>query len=158
MARTAEAARIIGRHVPVVPSVVWRFDEDLIRWAAWLKDSDAEAVAVDLGTLTAGAAWSWGVRGLARLGELLAPNVPKLLANGPSRVDRIKDLIEAWPGQVVPMSQRPWHLARHGRALNDDLSDSKDVSLTAAELMRINADTFERTVRSLIANARRMAA
>jgi hypothetical protein len=158
IARTAEAARIIARHVPVVPSVVWRFDDDLLRWAAWLKQSGAEAVAVDLGTLKARAAWSWGLRGLAQLGELLAPNVPTLLANGPSTLSRMTDVIEAWPGVVVPMSQRPWQLARHGRALNDDFSHSKDVSLTATELMQINADMFERTVQSLIRQARRAAA
>lgn len=158
MARTAEIARIIGRQVPIVPSVVWRFDEDLIRWAAWLKQSGAEAVAVDLGTLKARTAWSWGVRGLAQLGQLLAPNVPKLIANGPSTLPRIMDVIKAWPGIVVPMSQRPWQLARHGRALNDDFTASKDLSLTAAELMQINVDTFERIVRSLLRVAARAAA
>jgi hypothetical protein len=158
IARTAEVARIVGHHVPVVPSVVWRFDEDLVRWAAWLTESDAEAVSVDLGSLRAKAAWRWGVRGLARLGDLLAPNVPKLLANGPSTLDRIMEVIDAWPGVVVPMSQRPWQLARHGLALNDDFSISKDFSLTMAELMQINVDMFDRTVRSLVRHACRVAA
>lgn len=158
MAKTAEAARIIGHDVPVVPSVVWRFEDDLIRWAAWLVEGDTEALAVDLGTLESRGEWSWGIRGLARLGELLRQNTPTLFANGPSTLARIAEVIGVWPGTVVPMSQHPWHLARHGLALENDLSASKDRTLTAAELVQINADSFDQAVRSLTRHARKVAA
>jgi hypothetical protein len=146
MAKTAEAARLIGQHVPVVPSVVWRFDDDLVRWAAWLVEGGAEAIAVDLGSLETRAEWSWGVRGLAQLGELLRQNPPSLFANGPSTLPRITDVVGVWPGAVVPMSQRPWQLARHGFALEEDLTAAKDCALGAAELAEINIETFDRVV------------
>ena len=149
MAKTAEAARVLGQRLPVVPSVVWRFERDLDRWAAWIIEEGAEAISVDLGSLRALAGWAWGIRGIARLGELLGANCPKLLANGPSTTSRIGQVVRAWPGVVVPMSQHPWQTARNGRKLNDDLTASPAPRFDTERLTHINADVFDTAVRSL---------
>jgi hypothetical protein len=153
MARTAEAATVLNDHVPVVPSIVWRFSEDLQRWASWLKQSGAKATCVDLGTLRTRSALSWALDAIVELGELLGRSVPTLLVNGPSTPDRLHDVFAAWPGRVVPMSQHPWQLAQHGKLLNDELSASPAPGIHVNELAVLNADTFDRFVRRIAARS-----
>lgn len=147
MAKTAEAARVLAGYMPVVPSVVWRFREDLNRWAGWMRVSGPAAISMDLGTLRSGRAWSWATSSIEHLGELVKDDAPRLLINGPSTLSRIADVMRAWPGAVTAMSQHPFQAARHGRRLNDDLSVSLAPAIDVEELAIRNCDVFHAAVR-----------
>jgi hypothetical protein len=142
MARSAAFAARIARSVPTIPSVVWRHDSDLYRWADWLSVTGATAVAVDLGTLRPGY-WEWRMRGIALLGRIFESSsvMPHLVANGPSTIARMTELKTRWPGGITFASQRPWMLAMNGRLLDSDLQEHPSEG-DRSDLARANRGTF----------------
>jgi hypothetical protein len=152
MARSAWFAAELSRNVPAIPSLVWRNERDLDRWAAWLLETGPEAVAVDLGTARAASSWSWALGGIAYLAERVAIGSGlRLVVNGPSTVDRLLAVREAWNSDLTFASQNPWHLAQGGKRLLATLSDTSD-DRPRAELEDLNRETFERVAKRIVGN------
>lgn len=151
MARSAAVARILARHVPTIPCVVWRTGRDLSRWAEWLTTTRPSAVAVDLQTLRSEAGWAWAMAGIERLAELLVCPLPRLVANGPSTLARVRAVGTAWAGPVTILSQNPWQKAISGQRLAADLSDRPAAAaVTTDELLAANLGTFEGVVAAVL--------
>lgn len=153
MARSAYFARLLARSVVAVPTVVWRYPEDLDRWAAWLSDSDCHGVCLDLALRSPGAQ-QWGIEGVRRLADALVARggaVPRLLALGPSNVERMRPVAEAWPGQLTFLSQEPWWAAHGDRLLAADLSYTRNERrLSVESLLEANAATFASALAVLV--------
>jgi hypothetical protein len=91
--------------------------------------------------------WEWHLQGVALLGEFFGPNVPRLLAYGPSTLTRMQDIFDAWPGDVTFASQLPWRLAVGGQRLTESLDRIRvadDVSID--ELILKNVTSFASSV------------
>ena len=144
--------RVLSRHLPTVPSVIWKTHRDLQRWADWIEATGAQAVAVDLGTFRRPWEWSFASDGVSELDEELArrSSVVRLFINGPSSIERLVELRSAWRGPMTFMSQHPWLVAQHGRILNDRLEEDQAVDAPFEELLRFNRQSFDRAVDSVI--------
>jgi len=123
MALSTHIAALIGRFVAVAPTVVWRNDHDLHRWAAWIGQERIGTIAIDLGTLRPDRLWHWGMGGLTCLSTELQRHgwSAHLVVNGPSTLKRLCDVRASWSGGLTFASQTPWHLAQGGKRLLDDL-------------------------------------
>lgn len=154
MARSAHFAATLARMVPTIPSVVWRHDHDLSRWAGWISATGATAIAVDLGTLRRRGYWEWGLEGIAVLGNLFESldAVPHLVVNGPFTVPRMTAVTRRWPGGLTFASQRPWQLAMSGRLIDADLQDYPTDS-DRDDLAHANRRTFDAVVRLVVSGA-----
>lgn len=124
MTRSAWFAAAVARHLPAVPTVVWRTTRDLKRWAGWITNENLAVVAVHLGWARGDGVWRWAVSGIADLSRFLgeAGGRVHLLVNGPSTVARMEAVRAAWPGGLTFASQQPWHLAQAGKGLDEDLN------------------------------------
>lgn len=150
VARSARFACELGRGVPTVPTVVWRHERDLDRWAAWISATRASAISVDLGTARSPARWSWALRGIDHLAMNIGSEARlRLIANGPSTVERLVALREVWRSDLTFASQHPWHLAQGGKRLLDDLSGVRD-DADRSELEEVNRNTFARIAARVI--------
>ncbi len=158
MARSAEFARVLARHLPTVPCVVWRHaDPDLERWARWLTSTECGTIAVDFQTHREEREWNWGVTGLSHLVGLLDEPLPRLVVNGPSALSRIRTVAGTWPGPVTILSQNPWQKAQQGWALDSSLDAHEVPELEKDELVAINVRAFRDAVASLLGPRDRIA-
>jgi hypothetical protein len=147
MARSAEFARILARHLPTVPCVVWRFaDPDLLRWADWLTATGCTALAVDLQTHREDSEWGWAIEGISYLAAILPTPLPRLVANGPSSVTRIRDTVAAWRGPVTILSQNPWQKAQQGWVLDSELNAYEAPEYSRDDLLQMNIGAFKQGV------------
>lgn len=157
MARSAEFARTLSRYVPTVPTVVWQYPGDLDRWADWIAEYDAPSICMDL-ALRPGREQRWGIAGVMHLAARLShlqPELPRLLAHGPSTADRISAVAEAWPGEITFLSHYPWRLAIAGRRLGSDMSCCNTNDSRDERLLEHNASMFNMAVRSIVDRVRR---
>ncbi len=106
------------------------------------------AICADLATLREAHAWRWGLNCLAYLAATFGTeDVPRLLALGPSTLSRIRDVREAWPGQLTIASQDPARSALGGKLLLPDLVDEPaDPATNVDELLDRNIATYIETV------------
>lgn len=155
MARSAHFAAVLARAVPTIPSVVWRHDHDLSRWARWIATTGSTAVAVDLGTLSQRGEWAWCLDGVEVLGRRFDTlgTVPHLVVNGPFTVARMSQVAIRWPGGLTFASQRPWQLAKSGRLIDTDLQDYPAEG-DQTDLAHANRRTFDTVAQLVIHRAR----
>jgi hypothetical protein len=148
--RSAEIARELALRGSAIPSVCWRNERDLYRWASWFRECPPQEVAVHLSPFRNSDGWRWAVEGLhtfaLALSRLGVPP-PTLIAYGPSTEERMHEVGEVWPARVVIASQKPWRLARSGRLLRSDLTEVAEPSLSIDELCLLNAAAFDAAVR-----------
>jgi hypothetical protein len=150
MARSAGVAAQLARVTPTVPTIVWRNEHDLARWAAWIRETRPGAVAVDLGTARSPARWAWALRGIACLAQQLdAGTALRLIANGPSTIDRMAAVRAAWRSDLTFASQNPWQLAQGGKRLLENLEVVPD-SVPRPELEQVNREAFERAAEQIV--------
>lgn len=155
--RTAQMAVALARHLPTIPTVCWRTETDLRRWAAWFSKRPPAMICVHASTRRGHAAWSWGIDGiriLAQRFEEYGLNGTSLLAYGPSTVVRIREIAACWPWRVVVASQHPYQLARSFRTLDDDLSERAAPGRSREDLVIVNAAEYERAAARSMAKAR----
>ena len=148
--RSAHIAAELARRLPTVPTIVWRYWQDLEQWAAWIGHHHIEVVAVDIGLNHGRLTWDWTRDGIRYLAQCLgqAHHPVRLLVSGASSPTRIEQMAEAWPGPITFASQRPWLAAVHGHTLLRDLSEEPAAcSTTTVELLTENAATFRAVVR-----------
>jgi len=154
VAMSASMAAELSRHLPTVPSLIWRTHRDIDRQAQWLVANSVSAVALHAGSMRRVSDWRWwldGVRHLAKQFSKLNALVPHVLVNGPSTPERIAAVVAAWPGQTTFVTQQPWSCARHGRVLTTDLSEAhaaRDESWT--DLFDENCASFRAVVAGII--------
>jgi hypothetical protein len=143
MARSAWFASELARHCPTVPTVVWRTETDLIRWATWIVSERIPAIALHVGSIRGAEQWRWAMVGIARLSYELdqCDTVPHLIINGPSTIDRMTTVRAAWRGGLTFASQNPWLLAQGGKRLLDNLLAVED-GAPRRVLERANRHTF----------------
>jgi hypothetical protein len=156
MARSAEFARSLSRQVPTVPTVVWRYLGDLDRWADWITAMNAPALCMDV-ALRSVIAQRWAARGVAHLAFRLAKSqgvLPRLLAHGPSTLDRIRAIAEAWPGDITFLSQDPYRKAIAGLRLDPDMSYAAATERRCEDLIEHNARIFNLAAGKLVATSR----
>lgn len=156
ISHTASFAARLSDSLPTIPTVVWRSDIDLGRWAHWIGATRATHVAVDLGTLRSSSGWSWAMNGLHVLADATADSTPHLLVHGPSTLSRLHQLAGLWPADLTFMSQRPWQLGLRGKRLAADLSDTED-DHPRDVLIERNAEAYRKAVAAVAGNTRRAA-
>lgn len=139
--RSMVMVRELARHLPVIPTLTWRTGKDLRRWCEWLNVGAARVVAVHLGSRT-NEGWRWNLRAVRGIRELLPDRQIRLVAIGPSTVERISAVAAVWGGKLTVMSQRPWQLAQQGRVLTESLTFEKNVTMLRSDLAVRNAETF----------------
>jgi hypothetical protein len=145
----------LSRHLPSVPTLVWRNHEDLGRLAAWVGENGLGQVALHPGALRAPDEWAWWVSGVAQLHDALSPAIPRLLVTGPCTTERIGAVLDTWPGEITFVTQHPWELAIHGKALLPDLDDERAArDEPVDELFQANCRTFELAIASQHARRR----
>jgi hypothetical protein len=150
--QSAEMAHVLSRHLAVVPTLAWRTGADLLRWVTWLELSRVSAIAVHL-SVRESSDWDWLLNGVRGIGRLFS-KPPRLVAVGPSTLDRIQRVATAWPGDLTIASGRPWHLAQHGYELQPDLG-YRSIPRLAKSRKRLwdeNRRMFDEVVNNLIAN------
>lgn len=159
MAMSTNVAVDLANYLPTVPTIVWRNHEDLSRWAAWIRRNNLRCIALHSGSMRTRVEWAWWCAGVRELSALLlsesAAFVPRLLVNGPTAPQRISDVRDAWPGALTYVSQHPWELAIHGKALRGDLTvevaaRDEDPTLLFVE----NRRAFEAFIHSVCAPVR----
>jgi hypothetical protein len=143
MARSAAFAVALASHLPTIPTVVWRTDADLRRWAHWINATSAPAFALDLGTLRSAADWQWAIGAIRALDrDLAGADVkPRLVVNGPSTLSRLTEVRLAWDGPLAFASQAPHRLASGGKRLTSTLGWSYDAA-SRDELAIMNRHVF----------------
>lgn len=142
-AMSISVAADLSRHLPTIPTLVWRNHEDLTRLAAWVAENGLRQVALHPGALRGPQEWSWWVEGLARLLAALPDEVPRMVVTGPCAPERLRAVLDVWPAPVTFATQHPWELAIHGKVLLPDLTDepaARDES--TAQLFEANCATF----------------
>lgn len=140
------AADLSGR-LPTVPTLVWRNHEDLGRLAAWVGENSLGQIALHPGALRGTDEWAWWISGVAQLRDALSPAAPRLLVTGPCTTDRISAVLDTWPNGVTFVTQHPWELAIHGKALLSNLDDERAASdESVEELFQANCETFTAAV------------
>lgn len=151
IARSAQVAVALARHLPTIPTIVWRYHEDLDRWAAWIAAGEVETICLDLGPLAPASWFSWGLDAARYLSEAcrqIGGTTPRLLAHGPFTLERFAAVHDAWRGPVTFASQQPWSRAIHGRELDAQLNNViADVRAPTTELLEVNAHNFEMAAR-----------
>lgn len=100
--------------------------------AQWIHTTGLTTVAVDL------------LRDLVELRRLCQPDL-RLLVSGPSKPDRIADLIAVWP-QSTLVSSAPARTANGGRLLLPDLTSVIAPDLSREDLLDINIRRFDDVV------------
>jgi hypothetical protein len=158
MSKSAHAACELAKHLPTVPAIVWRHRGDLDRWAAWIASTHARAIAVDLGTLRQKHRWRWAMQHVEHLQQACATFgwSPLLVVSGPSRPDRMRDVVAAWKSpDIVFVSPQPYRLSIAGRILDDELIAHYAPELAVSDLLKINLAMFERSAADAIAVARK---
>lgn len=142
-AMSVSVAADLSRHLPTVPTLVWRNHEDLDRWAAWVGEHDLGQIALHPGALRGLEEWTWWMDGLARLRSCLSDPSPRLAVTGPCVPERIRAVLDIWGTGVTYVTQHPWELAIHGKALQSDLSYEPAASdEPASQLFEANCATF----------------
>lgn len=126
MAMSASVAVDLVKYLPTVPTVVWRTHEDLGRWAPWIRRNAPSCIAMHSGAMRTEDEWAWWCAGVTELSALLLADsdlpLPRLLVNGPTAPQRLRDVRDAWPGRTTYVTQHPWELAIHGKVLLPDLT------------------------------------
>jgi hypothetical protein len=135
----------LSRHLPTMPTLVWRDHEELGRLALWVRENAVRHIALHPGALRGAEEWSWWLGGLTRLRDLLAAATPMplLAVTGPCAADRVVHVLNAWPVDVTFVTQHPWELAIHGKALRPDLGDERAArDESVKELFQANCSMF----------------
>ena len=147
---TAQMVRDLSRQITVVPSIAWRTDRDLERSLEWFEAGGVHTVALHL-SQSARRQWEWMLEAVETLARLSEGSL-HLVVIGPSTIDRIQRVANAWPGSLTIASTKPWMLARRGRALRSDLSHYRVPKNKASkdQLFTHNAETFFATTESLL--------
>lgn len=149
IARSAALADLLARTLPTVPTLLWRTHHDLTRQVEWLCRGDVATVAIDFQSGND----RRHVAGVAHLRRQLADrlqNLPALLALGLFSPQRVRSLATAWPGPLVVGSQRPWHVAKAGFQLTDQLQLVPAPYVRTDELLWTNVKVFDRVVRRIL--------
>lgn len=115
--------------------------------AAWVGDNSLGQIALHPGALRGADEWAWWISGVAQLRDALSPVAPRLLVTGPCTTDRIRAVLDTWDNSVTFVTQHPWELAIHGKALLPDLDDERAASdESVEELFQANCETFKEAV------------
>lgn len=141
MSMATEMARLLSRHVNVIPTVGWRSPRDLERWALWINSADVPALAVHFSTGRSGE-WDWMLDGIASLAERI-PTETRLIAAGVFSLRRIQRIAASWGGPLTITSGGPWLAAQHGRLLLPNLGVKRVTRRVSTEsLVHRNVSTF----------------
>lgn len=151
IARSAHFAEVLARHLPTVPTVVWRTDADIYRWSAWIAARQIPTIALHLGSIRGPEAWACAASGIARLSQDLERrgSCAHLIVNGPSTIERMATIRECWRSGLTFASQNPWMLAQGGKRLGEDLLAAVDAA-DRRELECANRATFARVARAVV--------
>jgi hypothetical protein len=85
-------AQLQAQGVPAIPHIYWRREEDLQRWAEWIRANPClNAISVNLQTFKSPDEWKSVLRGLKWLVDALPPHMLFVLA-GKARAQRIARL------------------------------------------------------------------
>ncbi len=148
---SAEMAAHLSRSVSVVPTIAWRTEADLQRWAHWIESGSLSCIAIHLSKSTR-REWDWMVQAVDILAGLFAVP-PHLLVIGPSTLPRIRRVADLWPSGLSVASTKPWLLAQHGRALNLDLSSSHvPRNIPTTQIAERNARIFAAVATDIVRN------
>jgi hypothetical protein len=145
IARTAEVAARLARHVATVPAVVWRTNTDIGRWADWLGPMSPGFIAVDFSTLPRRIEWRWALEGLQELARRLLEHgsLPHLVAVGPSAPPRLREVRDAWVGDITIASRSVWQISRAGVAIHSDGTRGKLSDVVFEDLLAANIAQME---------------
>lgn len=83
-----------------------------------------------------------------------SPHHPRVVANGPSTLDRIREVGSVWSGPVTILSQNPWQKALRGRLLKADLVPEPAPDLDKNELLTANLRIFKEAVANALLDAK----
>jgi hypothetical protein len=162
MLQSALMAVELGRHLPTVPTIVWRYWNDLDQWAAWIANNRIRTIAVENGSVRNDDEWLAAIDGVRYLGEALVRRpypLPRLLMSGPSTRQRITLAAAAWEGPLTIVSQTPWQLAGRRIALGPDLDTEPAADCeTKAGLLTENVASFTHAARAAMRGIRRSGA
>lgn len=148
--RTLTMAQLLQEHLPVVPTIPWRTGRDLERACEWLNAARVRTIAVHLGGRLE-RSWRWHLKGVEIIRRLLPHDDLRLVAIGPSKVQRIGELAMLWGPQLTIASQKPWLAGQNGRALDDGLTVVQGVEMkTREELLMENANTLAKVVEQFV--------
>jgi hypothetical protein len=142
IARTAEVAARLARHIATVPAVVWRTNTDIARWAEWLGPTSPGFIAVDFSTLKRRIEWRWAMEGLRELAVRLREHqiLPHLVAVGPSAPSRLREVRDTWLGNITIASRSVWQISRAGIATHPDGTREKLLDFAFEDLLERNID------------------
>jgi hypothetical protein len=111
------ASEMAAAGIPAVANVYWFRPEDLERYAAAWEASPPPAIAVNLQTCRGEADWqNLALPGLAFLAAALPPSV-RVIVTGPSRANRIRQLLGLFAGRLHLVTQNPVQYAHHGAVM-----------------------------------------
>ena len=141
MSMATEMARLLSRHVNVIPTVGWRTPTDLERWVLWINSGEVPALAVHFSTGRSGE-WDWMLDGVASLAKRVSGET-RLIAVGVFSNRRIQRIAASWRGPLTIASGSPWMAAQHGRLLLPDLNVKRVTRRVSREsLVDRNIATF----------------
>lgn len=132
------AAEAAAAGITAVPNIYWFRLEDLERYLDWVGDQTCgpPAVAVNLQTFRTEEDWNaMAMPGLTLL-ALATPSDLPVIITGPSRPDRIGQLVNLFADRLILISQTPVQYAQHGALMTVD--GRMDVKASRADLFARN--------------------
>jgi hypothetical protein len=139
--QSLQAAVVLARGQPVIPTLHWHRRFDLDRQLRWARRSHVVAIGIDCSTLPGRSRWL-EVRAAMVYVRAALPQV-QLHVQGPSTRDRLEDLARL--GGVTVYTSRPAALARARRVLDEDLRDRPGPD-DRAECLMISIEHLSRSL------------